>query len=52
MKNELEAVFTKTGDGHAGAGGLHRRGRTAVLRQVPYPEGSLPHGGNEGIDRV
>ena len=51
-EKRIGSCFYETDDGHAGTGGLHRRGRAAVLRQVPYPEGSLPHGGNEGIDRA
>ena len=35
MKNEINAVFGEYDGHHPGAGGLHRRGRFTVLRQVP-----------------
>ena len=41
MKNEINAVLENMTDHHPGAGGLHRRGRFTVLRQVPQAERSL-----------
>ena len=41
MKNEINACFGEYDDCHPGAGGLHRRGRFTVLRQVPQAERSL-----------
>ena len=39
MKNEINAVLENMTT--TGAGGLHRRGRFTVLRQVPQAERSL-----------
>ena len=35
MKSEINAVFGEYDGCHPGAGGLHRRGRFTLLRQVP-----------------
>ena len=41
MKNEIEAMITDNYSHYRRSGGLHRRGRAFILRQVPYAKRSL-----------
>ena len=41
MKNEIEAMITDITAYYRRSGGLHRRGRAFILRQVPYAQRSL-----------
>ena len=53
MTSEIKDILEKHDNRRPGDGGLYRRGRTALLRKVPYAERSLLPGGKElfGRDR-